>query len=341
MSNLLPTATATLIVMHQPSLIIKAAYSTLSPSELLAHVVPQYRIPNPISCKFWYRGVNDTYKVSGSDEDFVLRVYQKDWRTVSEIAFELDAIMYLTQAGATVATPIKRKDDGYITSVIAPEGERHIVVTKFAKGEILKFETIRDANVFGQAVADIHNCSSGFESNFDRYKLDLPYLLDKPLLNIYPYLAHRPEDWKFLREFAFDLSKFLNTTDLASLDYGFCHGDFHGENAHEHANKVMHFDFDCCGFGWRIYDLATFRWVLRLLGKEERLWPSFLAGYRAKREISCFDLNLIEPFMVIRDIWFFGLNAGNSLAQASLNDAYINIHLNFLKQTAQNLILQI
>lgn len=311
---------------------IEAIYSILSPLELLSQVVPQYKLPNLNGCQFWHQGINDTYKLSSEKDNFLLRVYRRSWRTRSEIEFELEAILHLHNVGAAVATPVAKKEGGFITSMMAPEGERYAIVTKFAPGKILKFENPNDAILFGQAAAEIHNCSSGFSPNASRYRLDLNHLLNEPLKNIKPYLSQRPSDWTFLNELASSLATIVHAADVDNLDYGFCHGDFHGENAHEQDGTVTHFDFDCCGMGWRIYDLATFNWVVRLLGKEDTLWPRFLEGYRAKREIANLDLNLIEPFIAMRDIWFFGLNTGNSLAQSWLNDDYINFHLNFLKQ---------
>lgn len=321
----------------KPSILtIEALHSVLSPSELLEKVVPHYAVPTPAVCKFWHRGVNDTYRLSANGENYVLRIYRQGWRTISAIKFELSALLYLYHQGATVAIPIKKRDGGFVTSVLAPEGERYIIVTRYAEGSILKFENPSDATLFGQSVAEIHRCSSGFQPAFTRDKLDLRYLVEQPLVNIQPYLAHRPKDLDFLTGFAARLSSMVRAA-ADRLDYGFCHGDFHGENAHYHGQKVTHFDFDCCGFGWRSYDLATFRWVMRLLGKEDRLWSCFLAGYHSVREISDLDLELIKPFMAIRDIWFFGLNTGNSLAQGWLNDDYMDIHMEFLRELSEEL----
>ncbi|MEO0395920.1 MAG: phosphotransferase [Cyanobacteria bacterium P01_A01_bin.137] len=316
---------------------IKAVYSTLNSSELLANVIPQYDMPRPRSCEFWQRGLNDTYKLSSGTEDFMLRVYRNNWRTPSAIKFELEALMYLHQNGASVAIPVARKDGGFITPILAPEGERYVIVTQYAKGKILKFEDVKDSIIFGQAAADIHRCSSGFESSHMRHRLNLKHLIDEPLGSIQLYLAHRPSDWEFLTKLAIRLSKLVNEAGADSLDYGFCHGDFHGENAHEHNGQVTHFDFDCCGMGWQVYDLATFKWVIRLLEKEDMLWESFLAGYRSVREIPDLDLDLIEVFVGIRDIWFFGLNTKNSLAQGWLNDRYIDLHMGFLKGVAERI----
>ncbi|MEL6230388.1 MAG: phosphotransferase [Cyanobacteria bacterium J06627_3] len=316
---------------------IKAIYSTLNPSELLAKVIPQYDMPRPKFCEFWQRGLNDTYKLSSGTEDFVLRIYRNHWRTPSAIKFELEALMYLHQKGARVASPVARKDGGFITPILAPEGERYVIVTQYAKGKILKFEEVKDAITFGQAAADIHRRSFGFKSWHVRHTLTLKHLIDEPLESIRLYLAHRPSDWAFLTKLATRFSKLVNEAGVENLDYGFCHGDFHGENAHEHNGQVTHFDFDCCGMGWRIYDLATFKWVIRLLGKEDKLWDSFLAGYRSQREIPDLDLGLIEVFVGIRDIWFFGLNTKNSLAQGWLNDGYIDLHMGVLKGVAEKL----
>ena len=328
--------------MTQPILTIEATYSTLSSSQLLAKVVPQYKISNPVSCEFWHRGLNDTYRLSsGTDpdaEDFVLRVYRKSWRTRAAIEFELGALIYLHQKGANVAIPVKRQDGGLLTSILAPEGERYVIVMQYAKGKILRFDKAEDGITFGQAAANIHRCSAGFKSHHARHKLGLKHLVDEPLINIQPYIVHRLSDWQFLTELATRLSKLVQETDADNnLDYGFCHGDFHGENAHEHNGQVTHFDFDCCGMGWRIYDLATFKWVIRLLGKEDKLWDSFLDGYQSVRETPDLDLGLIEAFVGIRDIWFFGLNTKNSLAQGWLNDGYIDLHMGLLKGVAERL----
>lgn len=320
-------------------LTIEASYSTLCPSDLLAKVVPQYDIPTPTTCEFWYRGLNDTYKVSTEKESFMLRVYRRGWRSLSEIDFELEALLYLQLKGAHVAAPVARKTGGFVTSILAPEGERHVIITQYAKGTVLRFDDAKDAVVFGQAAADIHGCSSGFRPKSSRYQLDLNHLLTEPLANIKPYLAHRSADWELVNGLTARIRNLVNSVGTDNLDYGFCHGDFHGENAHESGGTVTHFDFDCCGFGWRVYDLATFKWVVRLLEKEEQLWSSFLEGYQSKREISALDLSLIEPFIAIRDIWLLGVHAENAqdFAKGRLNDRYMDFHINFLRQVSETI----
>ena len=328
--------------MNTQELKIGASYSTLSSSELLDNVVTQYKILNPLSCEFWARGLNDTYKISSDRENFALRVYRKKWRTQSDIKFELNAIKHLHKKGADVAYPIERNQGGYITDIEAPEGIRQVIVTKYAEGAVLKYDNPEDAVVYGREAAQIHTLSSDFESEYSRYKLDLNHLITEPMAHIQPYLSHRPNDWEFLSEFATYLSKTLNAVSFAELDYGLCHGDLHGYNAHEYNGKLTHFDFDCCGFGLRAYDLATFKWSLRWRKKENEFWPKFMEGYNSVREMPDLNLNLIESFVAIRDIWLIALHIGNSddLSKGWINEDYIDRHMKFLRDAAEIIITE-
>ena len=311
---------------------IGASYSTLSSADLLEHVVSQYCVDNPISCEFWHRGINDSYKVKSKDESYILRIYRKDWRTLSEINFEVDALNYLHDKGANVSSPVKRLDDGYVTPLNTPEGLRYALITSFAEGEELSYDDVQDAYLYGVNVADIHSLSAGFSSEHSRFELDHIHLLSEPLEYIRPFLTHRPECWMFMERFGALLLDVINT-DQKSVDYGLCHGDFHGWNAHNFSNTLTFFDFDCCGYGWRAYDIAVFRWDARLEGKESERWEAFVKGYKTKREISDIDLKLTTAFLAVRDIWLMGLHMGNSkdFGRGWLDDSYIDKRIKFLK----------
>ncbi|NOT84369.1 MAG: phosphotransferase [Methylococcaceae bacterium] len=323
--------------MATQDLKIGASYSTLCAVELQDDVVSQYKVTNVLSCEFWARGLNDTYKVSTENGNFALRIYRKNWRTQDDIEFELDGLAYLHNKGARVAYPIERKMGGYITHISAPEGIRQVILTKYAEGVALKYETPTDAEKYGQAAAKIHALSSGFESKHHRYKLDIRHLITEPIREIQPYLSHREIDWQFIREFSTRLANIITGVSEKNLDYGFCHGDFHGFNAHEHSGKITHFDFDCCGFGLRAYDLATFKWSLRLGKKEAELWPMFLKGYQSVRDISELDLSFVESFVAIRDIWLMGLHMGNAndLAKGWIDEAYVDERMKFLREASE------
>jgi len=251
----------------------------------------------------------------------------------------MEAIQYLHGKNAKVSHPIQRIDGGYITTIDAPEGERQVVLTQFIDGNPLKYEEACDATNFGKAAADIHIASSGYYSNHGRYKLDQFHLVEQPLENILPFVSHRPDDIRFLESLSQLLISKYEEAESDKLDNGFCHGDFHGGNAHANEGDIYHFDFDCCGLGLRVFDLATFKWSSRLLGKEEDRWPLFLEGYRSKRPVEERELGYIEEFVAMRDLWLFGLHTGMSkdAAKGWINDTYIDRRMNFLKDALQRI----
>ena len=324
--------------MNNQVLNIGVSYSTVCSSELLEKVVPLYPIKKPHACEFWFRGINDSYKITSDEGNFLLRVYRKGWRQLSEIEFEVDVLQHLHNNGAKVAYPLESFNGKHVTSIEAPEGKRYVIITKFADGSALEYEDINDASLYGRHVAEIHALSAGFTTEHPRFKLDLTHLIDEPLKYIQPFLAHREKDWDFIKRYATFLAEQISNTSLNELDYGFCHGDFHGGNAHKHKGSVAFFDFDACGFGLRAYDVAVFKWAARLDEKEHERWVPFLDGYRQVREISDNDLRIVDTFVAIREIWLMGLLLGNSddFSKGWIYNSYLDRSIKFLKETAKD-----
>ncbi|MGM7684582.1 phosphotransferase [Cytobacillus sp. Hm23] len=79
-----------------------------------------YDIDTIYRCDFLTKGLNDTYLVNTDRKKYIFRVYRKGWRDKSDILYELDAINHLSQSGFQVSTPIKRKDDQWLTEIHAP-----------------------------------------------------------------------------------------------------------------------------------------------------------------------------------------------------------------------------
>ena len=98
---------------------------------------------------------------------------------------------------------------------------------------------------------------------------------------------------------------------MDQLEWGACHGDFHGGNAHHTpSGQVTFFDFDCGGLGWRSYELAVFRWAIALNRQVEKLWEAYLTGYTQHRAIHPPDLAAVPVFVALRQIWLLGLQCG-------------------------------
>jgi Ser/Thr protein kinase RdoA (MazF antagonist) len=232
--------------------------------------------------------------------------------------------VHLDRKGVPVAAPIARKDGTFWRELNAPEGPRHVVLFRYATGQELSQD--RDQNyLYGRAVAEVHALTDDFASQHRRFHLDLQHLLDQPLVAIEPFLVHRPDDWSYLQRIAELLRERITSLPLDRLDHGFCHGDFHGGNAHiDDRETITFFDFDCGGPGWRAYDIAVFRWGP--WGRESAAWEAFLKGYTERRPLSDLNLAAVPLFVAARHIWLLGLHTGNSQDWGCgwLNDDYFD-----------------
>ncbi len=102
------------------------------------------------------------------------------------------------------------------------------------------------------------------------------------------------------------------------------------------------FDFDCCGFGWRAYDIAVFRWGARLNGKEMERWYAFLRGYQNERPLNDLDVEATDIFVAMRHLWLMDLHIrmGRDAGYGFLNDRYFDRGLEFLRKWEEEYLVE-
>jgi Ser/Thr protein kinase RdoA (MazF antagonist) len=308
------------------------SYSTLSPAAVVAHILREYKLGELTSCEFLARGLNDTFRVQASDRSYAFRVYRAGWRSESEIQYELDVLLHLDRKGIPVSIPIAGKDGSLLHRILQPEGPRYAVLFTYAEGEQPGALSETHARLFGTATAELHAASDGFLTHHERFGLDLDHLVDQPLSAALPFLAHRPDDQLYLRELATRICHRIEAVQ-AELNFGFCHGDLHSINAAFDGEKVTMFDFDCCGFGWRSYDIAVYRWLLEMRNLASN-WQPFLEAYQERRPLNPIDLSAVPLFVTARYIWILGLHTSNAsfLGRSFLNDQlYWNYWLKLIR----------
>lgn len=286
---------------------VTATYSAIRASDLLAGVCSQYSIEKPLACHFLQQGINDTYHVQCAETEYSLRVYRHGLRKRDHIEFELAALDHLRLKGAAVAYPIERQSGGYITEIAAPEGIRYAIVTTHAEGNSLDFSEPENIRRFGASVANLHLMSDDFSTTLKRPRLELDHLLDESLDVIRACMNETDDNMIFFDKTANRLRSTLADSSIHDLNSGFCHGDTHGGNVHRNDEVLTHFDFDCCGEGYRAYDLATFYWNSRLSGNDQERWPAFIDSYKSVRHIDPIDPEQWDALTAIRHIWWMAL----------------------------------
>lgn len=314
---------------------ITAVHTVFHKDELFDVIALLYNIGTPLKSRFVSNGLNDTYAVDTSTGKFILRIYKLQWRSESEIRFELDLLAYLKGYGLPVSYPIPRRDGEWITELSAPEGKRFAVLFSYAEGEGRVDPGTSQA--YGRAVAHLHTAMDHYVPRHKRFDLDARHLLDEPVRQLLPFLQHRPNDAMLVKETASRLKKRLAAASKETYDWGVCHGDLHGWNVfHTDDGRLTHFDFDCCGMGWRSYDLSVFLWD-RVHGKtgiesyEDDCWNAFLKAYAKERPLSEQDYAMIPVFVAVRQFWLIGLHTGKSaIWGAWQDDGYFDGKLKFL-----------
>lgn len=286
---------------------IEVRHSLLS-NKTIEFLSNSYDNGSIIRCSFLTRGLNDTYVVVTENNKYIYRVYRKGWREKSDILFELDAINYASEHGVAVSKPLVRKDGQWLTEISAPEGTRYGALFYYSEGDRPEINE-ENCYLIGKALGSLHKATDRFTSKNQRtFELNLTHLLDEPAAMITPNLQEYCPD----KEAVFNTILTNLKTHLQEnhhLDYGFCHGDFHNFNMHVSGQKLEVFDFDCCGFGFRLYDISVFLWNLKqnYPHLENPCWDAFLNGYLSQRSLSDKELKEVKKFVTLRRIWFMGI----------------------------------
>lgn len=316
-------------------------YSLLSRQALLSHIKDNYDFQEPIHLKYFLKGMNDTYIVEAGSDKYIFRVYRADRRNRSEIAFELDVLNYLHQNNVNVSIPIAQKDGTFINDFLVTEGVKYGVMFSYAEGHEKPIHSLEDSYLFGKSVARIHKVTEDFRSEYARGNLDLEYLIEQPLNIIKLHMEYRLEDYHFIYELILGLKEQLAMKIEEGLDWGFCHGDFHGNTnvAFTDNGELTHYDFDICGYGWRAYDIAEFRLAREIHSghdqdEVEKLWEAFINGYRNVRNLSRNDVEAVSLFVVIRQLWLFSLCFTESelIGVADFDDGFIDSKMEYFRK---------
>ena len=317
--------------------IFPVRYSQLSPNKIKNKIKERYKIGEPLSCRFFYSGLNDVYIIKTELNNYFLRISLTGVHKKCDYEEEIYIINTLSMNRIRVAAPVICTDGSYIWEINAPEGIRYAVLFEEAK-KLKSDDDIKKSHNLGCMLAKLHCIAD--ENNFkvSRTPIGLIQLVEKPLKLIKPYLAKRISDFKFLSDAASRLSMYIEENlSLEKPFYGYCHGDIHCENVYFNGEEPTIFDFDCMGYGWRIYDICVYAW--NETGRDENYiekesWHAFLDGYNSVRRLSGIELTSITAFAALRDLWLMGLHADIIERNDSCrwyNDSYFDYRIGVFK----------
>lgn len=236
---------------------------------------------------------NATYLVGAGADRVVARVHRPGYQTPASIDAELIWLDRLRASGAVTAHAVVPALDGRrVVSVPRPDGDRHVVLFTFVAGGT--GEERPDAlptEELGRVTARMHRDVTDWvlPDGFTRFHWDAA----GP--------GVRATDLPVLDAAASAVRARLAAYGQGRDRYGLVHADL------RHANLMVGddgsltvIDFDDCGFGWFLYDLATVTsWIEHEPGAQATA-AAWLAGYLTERPLTEEDLAMVPTFVMLR-----------------------------------------
>jgi Ser/Thr protein kinase RdoA (MazF antagonist) len=271
---------------------------------------------------------NTTFRVDAIDgERYVLRIHRPSRRTAKEVHSEMVWLTALRQeTDLVVPQPVPTRN-GDLVAVVSVDGvpePRICVLLRWIPGRFLADGlTPSHLKRVGAFMACLHLSGGRFRppAGFVRGRVDNLY--GKPP-GISEALARQqvdnpedeatairlvaevcsPEDGARVAKLIERIREVQRAVGQGPETFGLIHGDLHQENYFFHQGQVRAIDFDDCGYGHYLYDMAVTLYNVNWRDDFESLREGFMAGYRCIRPLSSQHEQVLNTFMDLRELQF-------------------------------------
>jgi Ser/Thr protein kinase RdoA (MazF antagonist) len=303
--------------------------STLSAGALGQFLRDTYPLSADCTCSLFRTGINDTYLLNDGGTRYAFRVYSCGWRTELEITEELRLLRTLNEQDIPVSYALPDRQGTLLQRLPAPEGLRFGVLFSFAEGTKLRELSSGHCYHLGTLLGRLHRVTDGLE--LQRVRYDHATLTCRPYAYALKYFAETNPDMQFIQKAIGYLEPVFEEWAQHPLRQGTVHLDIWYDNlAIQSEEQATLFDFDFCGHGYLLYDLAYFMMQLFHTEPDKQRYEAklarFFAGYESVVGLSAEEKNAL-PLAGLA-IWIFYLGV-----QSQRFDTWSNIFLseNYLK----------
>jgi Ser/Thr protein kinase RdoA (MazF antagonist) len=304
--------------------------STLSATHIGQLLEEQYGLGPKATCNLFRTGINHSYIVTTDDQKFVFRIYSLNWRSPTEIKEEIRLLNLLKNNAVAVSYPIEDRNAGYIQTLQAPEGVRYGVLFSFAEGKKVRDFSAKTSHTIGALMAQIHQITQ--QQTLQRVTYNPYTLTERPYVLAKAHFPASNEEMMFVKRASEFFTAEFEKIDRTAVRWGGVHLDIWYDNMSiQEESAVTLFDFDFCGNGYLLYDIAYF--IMQLYYTEpdkqhyQRKRDAFFAGYQTVSAITPEEQRWL-PLAGLA-IWIFYLGV-----QSQRFDNWSNIFLseNYLKR---------
>ncbi len=271
----------------------------------------QWDLSENIKLKLLSLSENATYRVDSEsmDKPVVLRVHRPGYHARNAVRTEL-AWMAALQKETGILTPqaIPTANGDYVVEV---EDDHPLMEARFVD----LFEFIEgkepDEQSLKSSFYDLGRVTAGLHGHAKKW--ERPSYFERLVWDFDGCLGNRPNwgDWRDAPGLDRDAYKILDQASemiRARLDafgkgadrYGLIHSDLRLANLLENGSDIRVIDFDDCGLGWFLYDLASAISFIETRPDVPELVSSWLDGYRQAADLSEADEAEIPTFIMLR-----------------------------------------
>lgn len=286
-------------------------------TEALAKQAVTHWYDEPVTLKLLKMRENAVYKVSdGQGRHSVLRAHRPGYHTRQDIASELMWMTALGEEGFSVPQAIKTRHG---ETVLEHEG-RCFSMISWVDGEL--FNQLGDVpqgvvtelkeryQRLGELAGRLHNHGATWQppEGFSRVRWNAKGLLGQEP-NWGRFWEH-PQLTKAQRRLLIKARTVL-TLLLKQLGegpdcFGLIHCDFLPENILVDNGDLALIDFDDCGYGYFMFEMATSLFPVAAEPYFDELVDAYVAGYRSQRPFSDEHLKIFPAFLLIRGLTYIG-----------------------------------
>ena len=260
--------------------------------------------------------------VTSGATDGVVRVHRPGYHNRQSLQSELTWTKALNAAGVHTPVPRASLDGDFIVELPGTGSEAPFLcdVIEWIDGKQLdsvtgetdttEQELLSAYRVLGGIAARVHNQASAWTPppDFKRHAWNAEGLLGEcPVWGRFWELeALTKENVSILQAARSKLKAALELLGEDAQHYGLIHADMLAENILVTGTQVNLIDFDDCGFGWHLFEVATP--LFFYLGEPvfDRMLEAFVAGYRQYRPLSDEHLQYLPLFLLARGFTYLG-----------------------------------
>ncbi len=244
--------------------------------------------------------VNTTFRLHCNEGEFLVRVHRQPKWCNDMIESEMRLIQALDdESELDVQSPCLTKDN----ALVLKDGVFPLTILKWLNGKTVRSDSrnVQHYEAIGRIIGQLHEFVKKWKRcRFNRLPIDVQ-LYDSEFRSWYSEEESESDDALKLRE---SVQKILDEVKhllgQGPENFGIVHGDLSFGNVIFAKNQVFPVDFDDCGFGYYIYDLAIVLAGAYGHSEFESKQDALISAYRSVTQVEDKQVSLLPVFVLLR-----------------------------------------